>query len=169
MAQRLVVPDASVILKWVLPSGDEPDLGPALALRDSIAEGHVRAIVPALWIYEVGNTLARRQPDRAERSLGALLRFDLESALQSPMWLECVLDLTRRYGVTFYDASYHAPCDRGTRNVRDRGRALRRARGRGRLRDATLRVDRQRRVRTGHRRPLMRWRMTSRSISAKDA
>ena len=108
MAQRLVVPDASVILKWVLPSGDEPDLGPALALRDSIAEGHVRAIVPALWIYEVGNTLARRQPDRAERSLGALLRFDLESALQSPMWLECVLDLTRRYGVTFYDASYHA-------------------------------------------------------------
>ena len=108
MAQRLVVPDASVILKWVLPSGDESDLGPALALRDSIAEGHVRAIVPALWIYEVGNTLARRQPDRAERSLGALLRFDLESALQSPMWLECVLDLTRRYGVTFYDASYHA-------------------------------------------------------------
>ena len=108
MAQRLVVPDASVILKWVLPSGDEPDLGPALALRDSIAGGHVRAIVPALWLYEVGNTLARRQPDRAERTLGALLRFDLENAPQSSIWLECVLGLTRRYGVTFYDASYHA-------------------------------------------------------------
>ena len=24
------------------------------------------------------------------------------------MWLECVLDLTQRYGVTFYDASCHA-------------------------------------------------------------
>ena len=108
MAHRLVVPDASVILKWVLPSGDEPDLGQALALRDSIADGHVRAVVPSLWIYEVGNTLARRQPERAERSLGALSRFDLEDAPQSTRWLECALDLTQRYGVTFYDASYHA-------------------------------------------------------------
>ena len=108
MTQRLVVPDASVILKWVLPSGDEPDLAQAIALRNSIADGRVRAIVPALWIYEVGNTLARRQPDRAERSLRTLLRFNLESAPQSPRWLESALDLTQRYGVTFYDASYHA-------------------------------------------------------------
>ena len=108
MASRVVVPDASVILKWVLPTGDEPDLGRALALRDSIADGRVRAIVPALWIYEVGNTLARRQPDLAEHSLGALLRFDLESAPRSPQWLDSALYLTQRYGVTFYDASYHA-------------------------------------------------------------
>ena len=108
MASRVVVPDASVILKWVLPSGDEPDRGQALALRDSIAAGHVRAIVPALWIHEVGNTLARRLPDRAGRSLEALLRFDLENAAQSPEWLDRTLDLTQRYGVTFYDASYHA-------------------------------------------------------------
>lgn len=107
-AQRLVVPDASVILKWVLPWSNEADLGSALALRDSIADGRVRAIVPALWIYEVGNTLARRQPDHAERVLGALVRFDLKSAVQSHRWLESALDLTRRYGVAFYDASYHA-------------------------------------------------------------
>ena len=108
MAPRLVVPDASVILKWVLASADEPNLAQALELRDSIADGRVRAVVPSLWIYEVGNTLARRQPERAERSLGVLSRFDLESALRSPRWLECALDLTQRYGVTFYDASYHA-------------------------------------------------------------
>ena len=108
MAQHLVVPDASVILKWVLPSEDEPNLGQALALRDSIADGHVRAVVPTLWIYEVGNTLARRQTERAERSLDVLSRFDLESAPRSSRWLECALDLTQRHGVTFYDASYHA-------------------------------------------------------------
>ena len=108
MAQRLVVPDASVILKWVLPTGDEPDLEQALALRDAIADGRVRAVVPSLWIYEVGNTLARRQPERAGRSLDVLSRFDLESAPQSPQWLESALYLTQRYGVTFYDASYHA-------------------------------------------------------------
>ena len=108
MAQRLVVPDASVILKWVLPSEDEPNLGQALELRDSIADGRVRAIVPSLWFYEVGNTLARRRPEHAERALGVLSRFDLENAPRSPRWLEWTLDLTQRYGVTFYDASYHA-------------------------------------------------------------
>lgn len=108
MAPRVVVPDASVILKWVLPSADEPDLEKALALRDAIASGHVRAVVPDVWIYEVGNTLSRRQPDRADHALSSLLRFGLESARPSPAWLECVLDLTRRYGVTFYDAAYHA-------------------------------------------------------------
>ena len=108
MAQRLVVPDASVILKWVLPSGHEPNLVQALALRDSIADGQVRAVVPALWIYEVGNTLARRRPERAKHSLDVLSRFDLESAPRSSQWLESALNLTQRYGVTFYDASYHA-------------------------------------------------------------
>ena len=108
MEPRLVVPDASVILKWVLPSDDERNLVQALALRDSIADGHVRAVVPSLWIYEVGNTLARRQPERAERSLAVLSRFDLENAPRSPRWLESVLLLIQRYGVTFYDASYHA-------------------------------------------------------------
>ena len=108
MAPHLVVPDASVILKWVLPSPDEPNLEQALALRDSIADGRVRALVPSLWIYEVGNTLARRQPERAERSLNALSRFDLESAPRTPRWLESALELTQRYGVTFYDAAYHA-------------------------------------------------------------
>lgn len=108
MAARLVVPDASVILKWVLPSADEPDLGHALALRDAIANGELRAIVPDLWIYETGNTLARRQPALAARALDALLRFNLVTAPRSPEWLRHTLDLIRRYDVTFYDAAYHA-------------------------------------------------------------
>lgn len=108
MAPRVVVPDASVILKWVLPTADEPELDQALALRDAIVSGNVRAIVPHLWICEVGNTLARRQPTRAGHALDVLLRFDLESAPATPTWLGLVLDLTCRYGVTFYDAAYHA-------------------------------------------------------------
>ena len=108
MSPYIVVPDASVILKWVLPSGDEPDLGLALELRDAIAGGRVRAVVPHLWIYEVGNTLARRQPARADHALEVLLRFDLESAPATPTWLGLVLDLTRRFAVTFHDAAYHA-------------------------------------------------------------
>ena len=58
MSVLLVVPDASVILKWVLPSDGEPDADKALVLRNAILEEDVRALVPTLWIYEVGNTVA---------------------------------------------------------------------------------------------------------------
>ena len=108
MATLVVVPDASVILKWVLPPADETDLRCALALRDAFAAGNVRALVPTLWIYEVGNLLARERPDEASRLLDMLIRFGLADAPRSPAWLDCVLRLTKRYGVTFYDAAYHA-------------------------------------------------------------
>ena len=53
MAAPVVVPDASVILKWVLPSSaDESDVVPALVLRDAAA-GEIRALAPELWIYEL--------------------------------------------------------------------------------------------------------------------
>ena len=108
MAAPLVVPDASVILKWVLPPANEPDFERALALRDAIAAGHVHTRVPALWIYEVGNMLARERPGDARQLLETLLRFGLTSAPQSSIWLGRTLELTKRYGVTFYDAAYHA-------------------------------------------------------------
>ena len=40
--------------------------------------------------------------------LDALVRFDLTIAQRSRRWLSHALELTRRYGVTFYDAAYHA-------------------------------------------------------------
>lgn len=108
MASLVVVPDASVILKWVLPPATEPDVRQVLAVRDAIATGSARALVPALWIYEVGNLLARERPGEASRLLNVLIRFGLADAPRSPAWLRCVLNLTKSYGVTFYDAAYHA-------------------------------------------------------------
>ena len=104
----VVVPDASVILKWVLPPADEFDVDQAIRLRDAIVHGQARAVVPGLWIYELGNTLARRAPESAEAMLGTLMRFDFDIGAESRNWMGQVLDLTRRYGVTFYDAAYHA-------------------------------------------------------------
>lgn len=108
MATLVVVPDASVILKWVLPPATEPDVRRALALRDAIATGNVRALVPSLWICEVGNLLARERPGEASRLLDMLVRFGLADAPRSQAWLDCVLGLTKQFGVTFYDAAYHA-------------------------------------------------------------
>jgi predicted nucleic acid-binding protein len=108
MAMPLVVPDASVLLKWALPSDDEPDADKALLLRDAILDEVVRALLPALWLYEVGNTIARRFPTHASGWLSALMKFGLEEAPPSQPWLAKTLELTSRYEVSFYDAAYHA-------------------------------------------------------------
>jgi predicted nucleic acid-binding protein len=104
----LVVPAASVLLKWVLPSDDEPDRDKALLLRAAIQDETVHALLPALWLYEVGNTIARRFPMHASGWLSALMKFGLEEASPSQPWLAKTLELTRRYEVSFYDAAYHA-------------------------------------------------------------
>ena len=116
MTVPLIVPDASVILKWVLPTDGEPNADQALSLREAIANDTVRALVPSLWLYEVGNTVARRFPDQADRWLAALQKFELNESSPSTRWLTTVLELTRRYEVAFYDASYHAVAinERGT-------------------------------------------------------
>ena len=76
----IVTPDASVLLKWVLPGDDEQDTGAALALRDEAAAGTLDLVVPQLWIYEVGNTLARRFPEDADELLASLADFGLTEA-----------------------------------------------------------------------------------------
>jgi predicted nucleic acid-binding protein len=104
----VVVPDASVILKWALPPDAEPDADRAMLLRNAIRDDLVRALVPALWLYEVGNTVARRFPAHAGPWLSALVKFGLEEAPVSQKWLAQVLELTDCYPVSFYDAAYHA-------------------------------------------------------------
>lgn len=108
MPVPLVVPDASVLLKWVLPSDDEPDADKALLLRAAIQNEAVHVLLPGLWLFEVGNTIARRFPTHASAWLSALMKFGLEEASPSQPWLAKTLELTRRYEVSFYDAAYHA-------------------------------------------------------------
>lgn len=108
MARSLIVPDASVLLKWVLPAEDEPEADRALLLRDAICEESVDALVPQLWFYEVGNTVARRFPEQAGAWLSALMKFGLAEAAPSAAWVTKILELTTRHEATFYDAAYHA-------------------------------------------------------------
>ena len=42
----IVTPDASVLLKWVLPGDDEQDGDAALFLRDEALAGAVELVVP---------------------------------------------------------------------------------------------------------------------------
>jgi predicted nucleic acid-binding protein len=54
LAERLIVPDASVALKWLV---DEEDSAAALRWRDAPS---VRFHVPDLWYVEIGNAVWKR-------------------------------------------------------------------------------------------------------------
>ena len=104
----IVTPDASVLLKWVLPGDDEQDGDAALSLRNEAVTGAVELVVPQLWLYEVGNTLARRFPDQAGELLASLTDFGLTEARLDLRWSTQAISLAVAYEVAFYDAAYHA-------------------------------------------------------------
>ena len=104
----IVTPDASVLLKWVLSGDDELDGHAALSLRDEAVAGAVELVVPQLWIYEVGNALARRFPDQAGELLSSLADFGLTEARLDVEWRAQAVSLALTYDVAFYDAAYHA-------------------------------------------------------------
>jgi predicted nucleic acid-binding protein len=73
----LLVPDASVIVKWTLPGGAEPAAERALGVLAEWQAGEVDLVVPSLWRYEVANVLARKAPRNAVDLLEGLLALDL--------------------------------------------------------------------------------------------
>ena len=109
MTERdVVVPDASVMLKWVLPTTDEANLEQALALRGEIVDETVAALLPSLWLFEIANTLGRKFPDDAEALVGTLVDLSIPEIDPDARWLRTGLDIVALHGVAFYDASYHA-------------------------------------------------------------
>lgn len=104
----LVVPDASVILKWVLPEGNEPLHAQAGTLRQQFSDEKLSFAVPSLWRFEVGNLLARKYPDDAVQDLLDLQDMGMHEPAPSQTWVEHTCRLAQEYSVAFYDAAYHA-------------------------------------------------------------
>ena len=107
---RDFVLDASLTLQWFLD--DEVDRKYSLGVLASLAEK--RAVVPALWFYEVGNGLLmayRRKRiglDQIEGFLNRLKTLPIVLAQQS---LSQILELPKlglSHGLTNYDAAYLA-------------------------------------------------------------
>jgi predicted nucleic acid-binding protein len=107
MSAPVFVPDASVLLKWVLRSDDEADTRTALALKSAWLDESCDLLLPTLWVFEVGNVLGLKQPAAAPALLQALI--DLGIREEPPHeYLSSACGLMRTHGVTFYDAAYHA-------------------------------------------------------------
>lgn len=105
-----IVVDASLALQWFLD--DESDREYSLGVLASLAEN--RAIVPALWFYEVGNGLLmayRRQRITLEQVEGFLQRLEalpIEEARESPKDVLALIRVANAHGLTSYDAAYLA-------------------------------------------------------------
>lgn len=106
-ASAVFVPDASVLLKWILRSDDEPDLDRALALKTAWMDDTCDVVVPSLWIFEVGNVLGLKQPATAASLLQVMIDLGLREGPPHE-YAAGILRLMREYKVTFYDAAYHA-------------------------------------------------------------
>lgn len=105
----IVVPDASVILKWVLEKGEGKEVVKALELQSAFIVEDLDLQVPTLWQYEVGNVLGLKQPELAGELMKALLDFELPEVPLTPDYCQAVLRLMCEIkGVTFYDSCYHA-------------------------------------------------------------
>ena len=136
---NIYVPDASVILKWVFDTPDEADRDSALMLLQSWAAGKCEFLLPSLWIYEVGNILGRNIPGNAPEFMEMLIDYHIEEAPLSAAIARRTLAIMADFGVTCYDAVYHAIAleRRGTLVTADAG-YLKKA---GKLGNAVLLAD----------------------------
>ena len=104
----IVIPDASVILKWVLEKEGEPDHQQAIKLQQALLQETVGIRLPTLWRYEVGNVLGLKKPAVATELMSALLAYEFEEVpLRTEYGLAVIEHMHEVKNVTFYDSAYH--------------------------------------------------------------
>jgi predicted nucleic acid-binding protein len=104
--------DASVIIKWVAGSENEPDHDKAMAVLNAWTRGTVELFVPSLWQYEVGNFLGRQLPATAGEKMGFLIALRMTDVpLSQDMYINCFTWMKQKK-ITFYDAVYLATAAR---------------------------------------------------------
>ena len=128
MPPALIVPDASVLVKWLLIK--EADANRALALRHAYVEGRVLLAIPTLALYEIASVLQHvRGVGEATSAgfLGAIVALDIPAISPDPAMLTRAIRLGRTTGLSLYDAVFALLADEagGTWVTADK-RALRR-------------------------------------------
>jgi len=115
--------DASIAITWAMRDEDHPTADLAFSMLEIGS-----AIVPAIWWYEIRNTLimserrARILPEDSDSFLRSLeqLRIDIDpSSNQSAMMI-----LSRKHGLSVYDAAYLAVAVRDSLQIATLDKAL---------------------------------------------
>lgn len=92
----------------MLPAERESHVGRALALLEAFTRDELMFLVPPLWLYEVGNTVARQFSNAADEIMTDLLALEMDESPHDAAFTAGAIRLVARYDVTFYDAAYHA-------------------------------------------------------------
>ncbi|MBM4278437.1 MAG: type II toxin-antitoxin system VapC family toxin [Deltaproteobacteria bacterium] len=118
----VIIPDASVILKWAFRSPEEQHQEKALTILNDWCEGKVHLILPKLWSFEVGNVLALKNPQNAQEIMEILIGYRFPEYETTVELCRETFKLIRQYRVTFYDAVYHgvALLNKGTMVTMDK-------------------------------------------------
>ncbi len=113
---ELLVPDASVILKWFL--ADPPHAKIASLVRDGYIQGVHRLLIPEYAYYEVANVLTHPKTrygyQQAKRTLAAFRKLRIPSVRFKMRKLNRALDLTYMHNLkaSYYDALYLAVAEK---------------------------------------------------------
>ena len=103
-----VVADASVMVKWLLPSGEsEADSDKAIALLSAVREGTIDLIQPPHWLAEVAAVLTRLSPQTVGDDVADLYAMELP-VLDTPDVYLTACELARTLGQHVFDTLYHA-------------------------------------------------------------
>lgn len=109
---EILVPDASVILKWAIGLESELDREKAIHILDAWVGNNIEIVLPELWVFEVGNVLGRMVPDSALEKMETLLEFRFKTKELNKQTCKSIFKLMKDLSVSFYDASYHALAQR---------------------------------------------------------
>ena len=106
--KEIIVPDASILLKWAFDTPDESYKHKAVSFLNAWIDGKCEIVLPKLWSYEVGNVLMMKMPEQAHEVMEIFLGYDFTEYDMSLELCKETFQLMQRYSVTFYDAVYHA-------------------------------------------------------------
>lgn len=107
---KIVVLDASVVLKWFLLQG-EKGIEKARGYQKDHLEEKLEIVVPELVFYEVGNVLITKpgaEKEDVEEALEILHRLNLKVFQINQSSERIALGLCQKYKISFYDAAYVA-------------------------------------------------------------
>lgn len=103
----MIVLDASVVLKWIF--SDEDGIERARRFRDDHISGKERIAVPELFFYEIANVLTTKtglNTKDCSEAFSLIWNFDFESVYFGLEEFWEAITLSKRYGITLYDACY---------------------------------------------------------------
>ncbi len=107
---RSFVIDTSVVVKW-FSEYDEGDLEKAIAVRDRIAEGRWRGIVPDLLLYELANALRYNRSldaNDVKEAVDSIIALGVEVRGADQEVLRYSIEIACKYDITVYDAYFLA-------------------------------------------------------------